>query len=147
MTQLFIKEKNFNEMHRVIVIEQILDALHYLHSNDIVHRDLKIENVVYASDSKDSDFSRISLKLIDFGFAALSKLNQKQLRDFIGTPYYMAPEIVSNSYYGSEVDIWSLGVLTFYLIEGAFPFLGKARPQLFEVIKRGRVNFFSRNWE
>jgi len=71
------------------------------------------------------DFDSFKLKIIDFGFARISKRNRRVLKDFLGTPYYMAPEIINYSPYGTEVDIWSLGVLVFYFIEFDFPFKGK----------------------
>jgi serine/threonine protein kinase len=62
------------------------------------------------------------LKVIDFGFAKFAKKDRKELDDFIGTPYYIAPEIIDNKKYGCACDIWSLGVLTYYIVEGGFPF-------------------------
>jgi len=115
---LFRGEKSFNELHRIIAIEQILEALQYIHSIEIVHRDLKAENVVYSSEGGNEDFTNLKLKLIDFGFAHVNKQSARELKDFIGTPYYMAPEIIAQRNYGSEVDIWSLGILTYLIICG-----------------------------
>lgn len=58
-----------------------------------------------------------------------------ELDDFVGTPYYMPPEIVNNEKYGSQCDIWSLGVLTYFIIEGQYPFTASKRKELFRKIK------------
>lgn len=91
-----------------------------MHQNKLVHRDLKTENVVYAPSKYGSDFDSLELKLIDFGFANASVGNS--LNDFVGTPYFIAPEIINREKYGSGVDIWSLGVMAYLLIDGDYPF-------------------------
>jgi p21-activated kinase 1 len=63
----------------------------------------------------------LNIKLIDFGFANIVE-NHEDLDDFIGTPYYMAPEIIDKNKYGSKVDIWSLGILTYFIIDGSYPY-------------------------
>lgn len=92
--------------------------------NNLCHRDLKTDNVVYSPSKCKDDFSALQLKLIDFGFAKGTKQDKKDLDDFVGTPYYIAPEIINNDKYGAKVDIWSLGVLTYFIICGEFPFAG-----------------------
>ncbi|CAH2293021.1 Calcium calmodulin-dependent kinase type IV [Pelobates cultripes] len=81
----------------------------YLHNNGIVHRDLKPENLLYAEKSPDS-----ILKIADFG---LSKIvdDQVSMKTVCGTPGYCAPEILHGSPYGPEVDMWSVGVITYIL--------------------------------
>ena len=113
-----------------------------MHKNKLVHRDLKTENVVYAPGSSDEheDISNIELKLIDFGFA---NINQRdQLNDFVGTPYYIAPEVIKQQPYGSSCDIWSLGVLTYFIIEQQFPYLGNSRKELFANVTEGKPPAF-----
>jgi serine/threonine protein kinase len=73
MTKLFENEEAFNEFNRIFVIDQILRALNYMHSNELVHRDLKTENVVFSPSKVGDDFSNLQMKLIDFGFAKASK--------------------------------------------------------------------------
>lgn len=73
---------------------------------------------------------------------------KNDLKEFVGTPYYIAPEIILEQPYGSGCDIWSLGVLTYYIIDGEFPFLGKNRPELFGKITSGKpLAFKSSNWK
>lgn len=71
----------------------------------------------------------------------MNKLGKRDLYDFLGTPYYMAPEIVSGSPYGQAVDIWSLGILTYFIIEFEFPFQGSTRAELFNNVRKNKMSF------
>lgn len=106
-----------------------------------MHRDLKPDNVVYAppAEGKQVDFDNLCLKVIDFGFSKIT--NNEQMKDIVGTPYYMAPEIIRDKSYSYEVDIWALGVLTYYIIEKDFPFDGKNKSQLDKRILEGKAPF------
>ena len=84
-----------------------------MHNIDIVHRDLKIDNILYNE----------SVKIIDFGFS--SHTFDKKLTQYCGTLNYMAPEIISKEpYWGKQIDIWALGILLYYLSVGKYPFIG-----------------------
>ncbi|CDW76310.1 UNKNOWN [Stylonychia lemnae] len=96
--------------------------------------------------SKCQEIEEINIKIIDFGFAKISKPNKRELKDILGTPYYMAPEIINQQSYGSEVDIWSVGVLLFYLIEFDFPFKGNDKIQLFKNIVKLNYSFINPIW-
>ncbi len=93
-----------------------MQALTYLHDLDIVHRDLKIENIIFSSSNQEH-----SVKLIDFGFAKFCR--SPELTERLGTPYYMSPEVLKKKY-DKRCDLWSLGVITFELLTGTLPFLG-----------------------
>ena len=111
-----------------------------MHKHNIVHRDLKLENIVYSQmDTHGSiiDFSKVVLKLIDFGFSTTSVLGKTDLKGLTGTAYFMAPEIITNQAYGSKVDIWSLGVISYILISGQDPFYSKEWEELCALIKKG----------
>jgi serine/threonine protein kinase len=108
---MFTKEQVYSESKRQTVVKQILLALSYLETEQIVHRDLKPDNIVYCEGS-----DNVCVKLIDFGFAKNS-IN-KNLDDVVGTPYFIAPEIINKQKYGTSVDIWSLGVLTYLICTG-----------------------------
>ena len=100
------------------IFRQIVDGVNYLHNNNFVHRDIKLENILIDKNSK-------KIKIIDFGFSVYST-NDKKLCMFCGTPSYMAPEIVSKQdYNGRCVDTWALGILLFAMLCGKFPFKGK----------------------
>ena len=93
---------------------QIISAVEYCHLKNIVHRDLKIENLLLDSN--------MNVKLVDFGFANYFDL-KTPLNTFCGSPPYAAPEIfIGKKYYGPEVDIWSLGVILYVLVSASLPF-------------------------
>ncbi|KAK7868036.1 hypothetical protein R5R35_007487 [Gryllus longicercus] len=98
------------------LITQILVALKHLHSKNIVHCDLKPENVLLSSDS---DFPQV--KLCDFGFARI--IGEKSFRrSVVGTPAYLAPEVLRNKGYNRSLDMWSVGVIVYVSLSGTFPF-------------------------
>ncbi|XP_064252207.1 calcium/calmodulin-dependent protein kinase type IV-like [Passer domesticus] len=112
-----IVERGFySERDAAHVVKQILEAVSYLHQNGVVHRDLKPENLLYADLSPDAP-----LKIGDFG---LSKIVDEQdtMKTVCGTPGYCAPEILHGCPYGPEVDMWSVGVITYILLCGFEPF-------------------------
>lgn len=105
--------------------------MEYLHSKNVAHRDLKLENILVENDGK--------VKLIDFGFSVCS---DKKLRIFCGTPSYMAPEIIlRKDYFGPPTDIWSLGVLLYAMLCGKFPFKGISERDLYRKITKGQFVF------
>ncbi|GAB6021548.1 Serine/threonine-protein kinase D3, variant 2 [Chamberlinius hualienensis] len=98
------------------LVSQILIALKHLHSKNIVHCDLKPENVLLSSDS---DFPQV--KLCDFGFARI--IGEKSFRrSVVGTPAYLAPEVLRNKGYNRSLDMWSVGVIVYVSLSGTFPF-------------------------
>eukprot|EP00927_Polykrikos_kofoidii_P077098 TRINITY_DN74084_c0_g1_i1.p1 TRINITY_DN74084_c0_g1~~TRINITY_DN74084_c0_g1_i1.p1 ORF type:complete len:335 (-),score=52.71 TRINITY_DN74084_c0_g1_i1:132-1136(-) len=107
-----------------LVAHQLLQALSYCHKMGVVHRDVKASNVMFA----DSPSGSPCCKLIDFGFAAMvGSENAATLNDVIGTPAYMAPEMLERLggprlAYGAKVDVWAIGVLIFQLLTGKLPF-------------------------
>ncbi|XP_056637692.1 serine/threonine-protein kinase D3 [Diorhabda sublineata] len=98
------------------IITQILVALKHLHSKNIVHCDLKPENVLLSSDA---EFPQV--KLCDFGFARI--IGEKSFRrSVVGTPAYLAPEVLRNKGYNRSLDMWSVGVIIYVSLSGTFPF-------------------------
>lgn len=116
-----IKEDNATsfETTAAIWLEKIVWALKHCHDQDIIHRDIKPENIMLNKQGK--------IKLIDFGFAVLKEDNNDKL-ELAGTPYYIAPEILtSKGKYGKECDIWSLGVCFMQLLNhDKMPFDGNS---------------------
>uniref|UniRef100_A0A7N0U9H6 non-specific serine/threonine protein kinase n=1 Tax=Kalanchoe fedtschenkoi TaxID=63787 RepID=A0A7N0U9H6_KALFE len=96
------------------IAKQLVRALHYLHSNRIIHRDMKPQNILIGA--------RSNVKLCDFGFARAMSTNTVVLRSIKGTPLYMAPELVTEKPYNHTVDLWSLGVILYELYVGQPPF-------------------------
>lgn len=99
------------------IFTQLIDGISYLHAMNIIHRDIKMENIII-------DKSK-NIKIIDFGFGTVAS-KTKLLNFYCGTPTYMPPEIVQKrEYIGHPADIWSCGILLYTLLCGFFPFKGK----------------------
>lgn len=123
-----LKEKQARKFAR-----QIASALDYCHRNSIVHRDLKIENILI---SKSGD-----IKIIDFGLSNLYS-PRSLLKTFCGSLYFAAPELLNaRQYTGPEVDVWSFGIVLYVLVCGKVPFDDQSMPQLHAKIKRGHVDY------
>ena len=126
-----------NEARRLLA--QIACGIHICHANNVVHRDIKLENCLLDS--------RRICKIVDFGFSTAFRPGQK-LKTFCGSPSYAAPEIISRKpYIGPPVDVWSLGVLLFGMLAGYFPFQGDTADDLYRRVLRGDFkppNFISR---
>ena len=114
------------------IFKQVAEAVHYMHSKNICHRDLKLDNILLEEDTK-------MVKLIDYGFSVVVNGNRGHLKIFCGTPSYMAPEIVrkDESYEGKPVDVWALGVLLYVMLCGSLPFKAPTEPELFDKIRLG----------
>lgn len=120
----------------------LLSCIAYCHGNGLVHRDLKPENVMLhkklsSTDKSGADFDKV--KVIDFGTAMPYDPNNK-LRETIGTPYYIAPEVLAKKY-NKECDIWSLGVMCYIFLSGIPPFNGASDDAIMSAIKKGKFNF------
>uniref|UniRef100_A0A4W5QCV8 Calcium/calmodulin-dependent protein kinase type IV n=1 Tax=Hucho hucho TaxID=62062 RepID=A0A4W5QCV8_9TELE len=138
-----VVEKGFyTERDAADAVIQVLEAVAYLHENGVVHRDLKPENLLYATAAPDAP-----LKIADFG---LSKVidDQVTMKTVCGTPGYCAPEILRGSAYGPEVDVWSVGVITYILLCGFEPFFDERGDQyMFKRILNCEYEFVSPWWD
>ncbi|KAJ2798229.1 hypothetical protein H4R20_004898, partial [Coemansia guatemalensis] len=112
------------------LFRQIVSAMDYTHRNCIIHRDLKMENVMLDNEGR--------IRIIDYGFANTFEWD-KQLDTFCGSPFYAAPEMVNGiKYTGPEVDIWSMGVILFFMLCGRTPFEGDLLKEIYDKISRGK---------
>ena len=112
-------------------LKDLFQTICHMHEQDIAHRDLKPENIMLDKDDQ--------LKLIDFGLAKRMR-NQTILKDAVGTPYFVAPEILANEH-DLRCDLWSLGVILYIFLSGIPPFDGDDLNQLFSRIKKGTFDF------
>lgn len=123
---------------------QILRALNYMHySLKIAHRDIKAENILLMAESEN-----LTAKLCDFGFAIKSDCISEpyNLSKLVGSPYYIAPEVF-NEAYDSRCDLWSMGILLYYMLSRSFPFTGQNHNEIFHNIKHGMLSFDGAQWE
>ncbi|TMW68148.1 hypothetical protein Poli38472_007820 [Pythium oligandrum] len=114
-----IERGRFTEADARHVAQSVLSAVQYMHARGIVHRDIKPENLLLVSPAPAS--GPFEVKIIDFGFSTVLKPHQTA-SSFLGTPGYLAPEILQHQPYNSAVDIWSFGVLLYLMLSGRLPF-------------------------
>ncbi|CAH1964952.1 unnamed protein product [Acanthoscelides obtectus] len=125
------------------LFHQIVLAVEYLHKQGITHRDLKPENVLLATEETET-----LVKVSDFG---LSKITEEEdiMNTVCGTYYYMAPEVIGvrNPQYNKQVDVWSLGVILYYLLSGSLPFKSSDKKELNRLIVSGQYQMFDTCWQ
>ncbi|KAA0173966.1 hypothetical protein FNF27_04527 [Cafeteria roenbergensis] len=135
-----VSQARFSEKKAAGAVYILLDAVSYFHKHGIVHRDIKPENILFQDTRPDAP-----MKIADFGFAVHSGTGET-LRSLAGSPNYLAPEIVENQPYGTAVDMWSLGVVTYILLCGYMPFDAPNQRELFRKIAAGTFAFPEREW-
>ena len=132
--ELFNKIVNYkiSETEAVDITRQILSAIYYMHTKGIVHRDLKPENMLIEKKTN-------LIKLIDFGISTKIKKGET-LNSRVGTPYYIAPEVLCKKY-NEKCDMWSIGVVLYMILTAVPPYKGKNISEIMERIIHDEVSY------
>lgn len=126
-TQLiFVSHYSYSEQQAAIITRQVLSAVAYMHKQQCLHKDVKVENVVFQTE----DPNDWRIKLIDFGLARRYAKESDLYREKGGTLYTMSPEALSAGVYTAKVDVWSVGVVLYLLISGDRPFRGETPQEM-----------------
>ncbi|CAM8985747.1 unnamed protein product [Rhodiola kirilowii] len=121
------------------VLTQILGVVAFCHLQGVVHRDLKPENFLFSSKDENSQ-----LKAIDFGLSDFVRPDER-LNDIVGSAYYVAPEVLHRSY-GTEADVWSIGVIAYILLCGSRPFWARTESGIFRSVLKADPSFDEQPW-
>ena len=139
----YIEKTNYKlpEPRTCEIIHKLSMAIYYLHSYGIIHRDLKPENILMTDDSKTAD-----IRLLDFGLSKIVGSNQKCTESY-GTLCFVAPEVLKNEPYDKSVDLWSIGIITYFLLCGNLPFYDEnSGRETARKIMEDPVPFHSTTW-
>ncbi|OVA16039.1 Protein kinase domain [Macleaya cordata] len=139
--QLFDRIGHYTEKKAAEIARMIVDAVETCHSLGVKHRDLKPENFMFVNRKEDSP-----LKMIDFGISVFFKPGET-FDDLVGSPHYIAPEVVLGKPYGPKADVWSAGLIIYIMLSGGkFPFLAETVVGVFEKILYTELDFLSDHW-
>ncbi|CDO62527.1 calcium-dependent protein kinase 3 [Plasmodium reichenowi] len=135
-----VKKGCFVETFASFIMKQIFSVLNYLHIRNICHRDIKPENFLFYDMTPES-----LIKIIDFGLASYFTHNNYEMKTKAGTPYYVAPQVLTGSY-NYKCDMWSSGVLFYILLCGYPPFFGESDHEILSMVKKGKYQFKGKEW-
>ena len=131
---------NLQEEHIKEIIYKLLLTINFIHSLGIIHRDIKLDNILFYDDSI------INIRLIDFGLSKILGPNEKATEPF-GTLAFSAPELLKDQPYGKSVDFWSLGIVTFFLFCCYLPFNDKNTKKVLRQIIEDPIPFKEDIWK
>ncbi|XP_063062756.1 serine/threonine-protein kinase 17A [Engraulis encrasicolus] len=129
------RDEAFTEEDVKRLMRQILEGVAFLHRRNVVHLDLKPQNILLTSDSPLGD-----IKIVDFGLSRMVSGHQ-EIREIMGTPEYVAPEILNYEPISIATDMWSIGVLAYVMLTGISPFLGEDKQETFLNISQINVSY------
>ncbi|XP_040266253.1 serine/threonine-protein kinase 33 [Bufo bufo] len=150
LREILHRRKRLSETETRHIIHSLASAIAYLHKKDIVHRDLKLENIlVQSEEAAEGGEMKLNIKVTDFGLAVQKGGvgSENLLQATCGTPIYMAPEVINAHAYSQQCDTWSIGVIMYMLLSGDPPFMGSSEDKLFELVKRGELKFSASVWQ
>eukprot|EP01025_Chloroclados_australasicus_P028622 TRINITY_DN2836_c0_g1_i1.p1 TRINITY_DN2836_c0_g1~~TRINITY_DN2836_c0_g1_i1.p1 ORF type:complete len:483 (-),score=89.09 TRINITY_DN2836_c0_g1_i1:463-1911(-) len=138
-----VESGTFSEKKAAAVFKTMVEMIHHCHELGVMHRDLKPENFLLVK--KPRNFKEApDIKVTDFGLSVFFKPGEK-LHELVGSPYYVAPEVLRKSY-GHEADMWSFGVILYILLSGLPPFWGDNEEQIFKMVMKGKLDFETDPW-
>ena len=142
LLDMITQHDHLSERNARHVIKAVLEAVDYLHRNNVVHRDIKPENILCVNRSWP-----LRVKITDFGLSKIlgNNSSNKAMRSQCGTAYYLAPEVIDREKYGKPVDLWACGVVLYVMLAGKFPFYGDTDEKFMRRLKSG-VRFPEREW-
>ncbi|XP_004288057.1 PREDICTED: CDPK-related kinase 5 [Fragaria vesca subsp. vesca] len=139
LDRILARGGKYTEEDARTVMIQILNVVAFCHLQGVVHRDLKPENFLFSSKDEDSQ-----LKAIDFGLSDFVKPDER-LNDIVGSAYYVAPEVLHRAY-GTEADVWSVGVIAYILLCGSRPFWARTESGIFRAVLKADPSFDEPPW-
>ena len=132
LENLLSKEKKLSEPKALLIFRQLLEAFQILNKYNIMHRDMKPDNIF---------FNNGIIKLGDFGFCKNLNSAEDMAKTMLGSPIYMAPEVLKGEIYSNKADIWSLGVVLYEMLFGHCPFQSNSIANLIEVLNTQNLSF------
>ncbi|XP_051889953.1 serine/threonine-protein kinase 33-like [Pristis pectinata] len=145
LKRILAEKGHLTESETKHIISSLASAIFYLHKNDIIHRDLKLENILVKSNDNTDEELKLNIKVTDFGLSVLKDGagvgRESMLQDTCGTPLYMAPEIINNYDYSQQCDLWSIGIIMYTLLCGQAPFTAATSEKLYQEITKGELDF------
>ncbi|KII64640.1 Calcium/calmodulin-dependent protein kinase type II subunit delta [Thelohanellus kitauei] len=137
-----VARESYSEFDASHIIQQVLESIDYCHKNNIIHRDVKPENLLLAKKEPNS-----AVKLADFGLAVECLGDELSWFGFAGTPGYLSPELIREEKYGKKVDVWSCGIVLYILMVGYIPFWHDDAHKLYAQIIEKPLEFPSPEWD
>jgi calcium-dependent protein kinase len=135
-----VKLEKFSEKDAATLMKKILSAVQHLHEHNICHRDLKPENFLFKNNKENAE-----IKIIDFGLSKKFSKLETDMTTIVGTPFYVAPEVLSGNY-DTQCDLWSCGVILYVLLCGYPPFDGDSNKDIFRAILKSKLEFDEEEW-
>ncbi|KAG9145340.1 hypothetical protein Leryth_008275 [Lithospermum erythrorhizon] len=135
---LISKSGCFSERDSACVFSQLMHGIAHCHKMGIAHRDIKPDNVLFDAHNR--------VKIADFGSGEWFGGGEERvmMSGIVGTPYYVAPEVLMGKEYSEKVDVWSAGVVLYVMLSGVVPFYGESSQETFEAVVRGNLRFPSK---